>query len=91
MYLFSNVEMLHYLFDYTVSSYFWYLRVKKITYRFHYIVISFKQRKNAIEDFYFSSFMYNLENIYIFFLKYLFSMYLTLIYLSDINTRLLLS
>ena len=29
MYLFLNVEMLHYLLDYTVSGYFWYLGVKK--------------------------------------------------------------
>ena len=26
MYLFLNVGMSHYLFDYTVSSYFWYVR-----------------------------------------------------------------
>ena len=85
MYLFLNVGMLHYLLDYTVSGYFWYLGVKKRSFRLHYIIICLKQ------FFYFSSFKYNLENVYLFCEKSMLSMYLILIYLSNINTRLLMS
>ena len=82
--------MLHYLLDYTVSGYFWYLGVKK-SFRLHYIIICLKQRKTVLIFFYFSSFMYNLEIINLFCEKSKLSMYLILIYLSDINTWLLMS
>ena len=45
MYLFLNVGMLHYLFDYTVSSYFWYIGVKKKSFRLHYILLLTKSRE----------------------------------------------
>ena len=48
MYLFSNVKMLHYLLDYTVSGYFWYLGVKKRSFRLRYIIIRLKQRKTVL-------------------------------------------
>ena len=80
--------MLHYLLDYTVSGCFWYLGVKKKGFVLHYYLP--QAEKNAIDFFYFSSFMHNLEIIYLFCEKYMLSMYLILIYLSDINTRLLI-